>query len=226
MHTYFVTGTDTDAGKTVATVLLLQTLNKMNLKSLGIKPIAAGCERTSQGLRNQDALLLQAASGVKADYSLINPIAYEESIAPHIAAALHLETIELSALQSCLDKAQALNPACLLIEGAGGWRLPLDNNGLFLSDFARQNQMRVILVVGMKLGCLNHAILTHQAILADGLECVGWIANQLSKDMPFYAQNIETLQAVLPCPQLAEIPFQANGVNDIITYASFLEVFR
>lgn len=225
MRTYFVTGTDTDAGKTVASVLLLKSLNKISEHTLGIKPISAGCEMTAEGLRNDDALKLQAASGIKVDYNTINPISYEAYIAPHIAAQQQSKPISLEQVQDCLDRARKHNPRWLLVEGAGGWRLPLNNEGRYFSDFALQNQLKVILVVGMKLGCLNHAVLTHQAITNDGLQCVGWVANQLSDDMSCYQENITSLRALLPCPQIAEIPYQPAGVNDISLNDSFLEVF-
>jgi dethiobiotin synthetase len=225
MNTYFITGTDTDVGKTVATVLLLKSLTHISKQALGIKPISAGCEMTPSGLRNEDALKLQEASSIKADYATINPIAYAPFIAPHIAAQQQGETLTFGQLQECLDKARMLNVKWLLVEGAGGWRLPLNNQGDFYSDFVRQNQLNVILVVGMKLGCLNHAVLTHQAIIDDGLTCVGWVANQLSDDMPYYAENLETLQALLPCPQIAEIPYQKEAVDTIKLSENFLKVF-
>lgn len=226
MRTYFITGTDTDVGKTVASVLLLNELNKLNDQSLGIKPISAGCEITTQGLRNQDALDLQRASGIKAEYSIINPIAYPEFIAPHIAAQKKGDNISLEALQDCLEKARMLNPRWLLVEGAGGWRLPLNNNGSFFSDFALQNQMKVILVVGMKLGCLNHAVLTYQAIKADGLDCVGFIANQIDPNMSHYDENLASLHELLPCKMLGEIPYQETDNKHIHINDNFLKVFR
>lgn len=226
MQCYFVTGTDTDVGKTVATVLLLKSLNSLGKSTLGIKPISAGCEQTIDGLRNEDALKLQAASSIKADYQLINPIAYAPFIAPHIAAKEQNEKIELSQLQDCLIKAKSVNPTYLLVEGAGGWRLPLSNDGLFFSDFAKQNQMKVILVVGMKLGCLNHALLSYEAIMADGLTCVAWVANQVQPEMPNYEDNLASLHALLPCPLIGEIPFQSESIDHINLSEEFLKVFR
>lgn len=226
MQSYFVTGTDTDVGKTVATVLLLNSLNTLGKSTLAIKPISAGCEQTIDGLRNEDALKLQAASSIKVDYQLINPIAYAPFIAPHIAAKEQNERIELSQLQDCLKKAKSVNPNCLLVEGAGGWRLPLSNDGLFFSDFAKQNQMKVILVVGMKLGCLNHALLSYEAIMADGLSCVAWVANQIQPNMPNYADNLGSLRALLPCPLLGEIPFQSAPIDQIKLSEQFLKIFR
>lgn len=231
MRTFFITGTDTDAGKTVASRLILNTLSKQSDFTLGIKPISAGCEQTNEGLRNSDALILQKASTIKAPYDVINPIAFGPPIAPHIAAELDNCSISMSDLQTCLEKARMFNPRWLLVEGAGGWRLPLDKNGTYYSDFALQNQMKVILVVGMKLGCLNHAILSAQAIHHDRLQLVGWVANQLSDDMLYYQQNIDTLERLLGAPLLAEIPYQgdkleAQDVNQIHLTEAFSQVFR
>lgn len=229
MKTIFITGTDTDAGKTVASALILKELNKMHHSTIALKPISAGCEMTVNGLRNQDALTLQDAANIELDYELVNPIAFEPPIAPHIAASKVGVSIDLNDLQTCLDNAKKHQASCILIEGAGGWRLPLNNKGLFFSDFAIHNQMQVVLVVGMKLGCLNHAVLTHQAILRDGLTCVGWVANQLSDDMLEYEENKHSLSQLLSSPLLAEIPFQANdvteGITQIDTTAAFLKVF-
>jgi len=230
MRTFFIAGTDTDVGKTVVTKLILQKINEISGHTLGIKPISAGCDNTIHGLRNSDALILQQASAIEADYDVINPIAFEPPIAPHIAAKLANSSIELNDLQNCLERARMLNPRWLLVEGAGGWRLPINNNGQYLSDFVLQNQMKVILVVGMKLGCLNHAILTYQAIQQDGLQCVGWVANQLSDNMPYYEENKQTLLNTLHCPMIAEVPFQkgasADHINTIHTSESFSQVFR
>lgn len=236
MRTYFITGTDTDAGKTIVTKLLIEELNKLSAHTLAIKPISAGCEITEHGLRNLDALILQKASSIKAEYDVINPITFAEPIAPHIAAAKHKQPLSLGDLQTCLVRANMLNPRWLLVEGAGGWRLPLNNDGQYFSDFALQNQMKVVLVVGMKLGCLNHAVLTYQAIKNDGLQCVGWVANQLSEDMPYYEENKQSLNQMLACPMLAEVPFQAHNnkgdmsdsdsITVINTSEAFLQVFR
>lgn len=225
MKTFFITGTDTDAGKTVASKLMLKELNNLHHSTLALKPISAGCEMTPEGLRNQDALILQGAANIEIEYELVNPIAYEPPIAPHIAASNINKRIELSDLQDSLDAAKKHQASCILIEGAGGWRLPLNNDGMFFSDFVIQNQMPVVLVVGMKLGCLNHAILTHQAILRDGLNCVGWVANQLSNNMLEYDENKRSLSQLLPSPLLAEIPFQPNNISQINLTEAFLEIF-
>ncbi len=226
MNTFFITGTDTDVGKTVTTRLILEKLSAAGKRSLGIKPISAGCEVTASGLRNDDALHLQEASSVKVDYEVVNPITFKDPIAPHLAAAKQGYDLTLYRLQDCLDEAKRQEPSYLLIEGAGGWRLPLNSKGQFYSDFALQNQMQVIMVVGMRLGCLNHAVLTYQAIKNDGLKCVGWVANQLSDNMLCYQENLDSLTALLPIPLIAEVPFQPGRPKQIKSNEAFSNIFR
>ncbi len=222
MKKLFVTGTDTDVGKTFVSQLLLETLNNNGQKTLGFKPISAGCEQTPEGLRNEDALILQAASSVQAQYEHVNPIAYLPPIAPHIAAQEAGEGITLGDLQTHFERISQYQPDLLLVEGAGGWRLPLNTKGQYLSDFAIQNQMPVVIVVGMRLGCLNHALLTLQAIEHDQLDCVGWIANQLSDDMPYYDENLASLQQLMPAPMLAEVKFASEDTQGkLISTAAF-----
>lgn len=204
--TYFVTGTDTDVGKTICTKALLQAAHAQGISTLAYKPIAAGCFETEQGLRNQDALILQANSTISVDYDAINPIAFKDPIAPHIAAQISQSSIELSTINNGLHYLKQKNPSLLLIEGAGGWHLPINHEQLF-SEWIKQQQLPIILVVGLKLGCLNHAILSVKSIQQDGLKIVGWIANHLHSNMPYAEQNIETLKAFIGAPLLAEIPF-------------------
>lgn len=203
--TYFVTGTDTDVGKTVCCDALLQAAKLQGKLTLAYKPIAAGCEKTANGLRNEDALILQNSSTIKVDYKLINPIAFIEPIAPHIAAEINNAPIEVETITQGLQILQAKNPDLLIVEGAGGWFLPL-NNELLLSQWVVQQQLPVILVVGMKLGCLNHALLTYQAIINSGLKVAGWIANQVQPEMPFYQKNLDFLKNKFDAPMMAEIP--------------------
>ncbi|WP_395341968.1 dethiobiotin synthase [Ningiella sp. W23] len=225
-QSFFVTGTDTDVGKTFVSTLLLSSLNEMGYSTLGFKPISAGCERTQEGLRNEDALLLKAASSVEADYDHVNPIAFEPPIAPHIAAQEQDVIINLLDLQLHFEKIKEYGAQRTLIEGAGGWRLPI-NDKQYLSDFAIQNQLPVVLVVGMRLGCLNHAMLSYQALVSDQLNCVGWIANQLSADMPYYEQNKATLQRALGAPLLAQVPFAESADKAVLEKTEcFDEVFR
>jgi len=199
---YFITGTDTDVGKTFVTRLLLEQLN-IHQPTIGYKPIAAGADYIDGQWRNDDALILQQASSPSLSYQLINPICYPQAIAPHIAAAINEAPIELAQLNQWWQGVKN-NSELALIEGAGGWRLPL-NDSDYLSDFVKHNQFEVIVVVGMKLGCLNHALLTIEAIKADGLVTKGWIANQLETPMAHYQQNLDYLTQAIKEPLLGEV---------------------
>jgi dethiobiotin synthetase len=205
-NTYFITGTDTDVGKTVCCNALLQAANAQGKSTLAYKPIAAGCEQTDDGLRNEDALILQNNSSIKVDYKLINPIAFIDPIAPHIAAEKVNTFIDLETINQGLQKLKDKQPDLLIVEGAGGWLLPINNKQLF-SEWVIDQQLPVILVVGMKLGCLNHALLTYQSILNSGLKIAGWIANQVQPDMAFYEYNLSFLKQKIDAPMLAEIPY-------------------
>ncbi|MGQ8366706.1 dethiobiotin synthase [Glaciecola sp. 1036] len=207
MKKIFVTGTDTEVGKTLVSELMLQALQAKYKKVLGFKPIAAGCQQTTYGLRNDDAVKLQQASSVEVEYKTVNPFAFEPPVAPHIAAKLADTRLDLNMLQDAYEDIACLNPDLLLIEGAGGWRLPINDDNEFLSDLVIQNQIPVVLVVGMRLGCLNHALLTYQAIMRDNLQCVGWIANQCVEPMPYYKENLHSLQKMIKAPLLAEVHF-------------------
>ena len=215
---YFITGTDTDVGKTICTKALLQAANKQNRSTLAFKPISAGCEETAEGLRNQDALILQQNSSIKVEYEAVNPIAYKQPIAPHIAALENQQSINLNSIDKGLAFLKQTQPQVLLIEGAGGWHLPINNQQLF-SEWVIEKQLPVILVVGLKLGCLNHAILTAHTIQQSGLTISGWIANHLQSDMPYVQQNIATLKGFIKAPLLAEIPFLEDiNERDLSSY--------
>jgi dethiobiotin synthetase len=212
---YFITGTDTEVGKTFFSVALLNALNQLQLKTAAYKPIAAGCEDSESGLKNEDALALQQASSIDLAYSEVNPIALAEPIAPHLAAQIagqKGETIDLSLerIKTGFTLLLQKQPDVLIVEGAGGWRLPLgqDEQGqqAFMSDFVATQNLAVILVVGMRLGCLNHAMLTADSIRQHGLKLVGWVANTLEPDMPFLAENIESLKSLLNAPLMAILP--------------------
>ncbi len=205
MKTYFVTGTDTDAGKTFVSATLLHKAGQMGYKTLAHKPVAAGCEQTDEGLRNSDATTLMAAMNEELDYELVNPIALEPPIAPHIAAAEKGMSLSVSRLNGFARGMMMAKGDLLLIEGAGGWRVPLGPRET-LADLAISLKQPVILVVGMKLGCISHALLTAEAIKRDGLELAGWVANKIDPDMNRYKENLATLHQMLPAPLLAEIP--------------------
>lgn len=203
---FFITGTDTDAGKTSIGAGLLCAAKQQDRSTLAMKPVASGCELTEQGLRNSDALALIAQSTVPLPYTQINPYAFAPAIAPHIAAqeaGVELSVADLYRAAQIILQEQA---DFTLIEGAGGWRVPISNTE-FLSDFAIALQLPVILVVGVKLGCINHALLSAQAILNDGLELAGWVANVVDPNCARLAENLTTLQQLMPAPCLAEVPY-------------------
>ncbi len=202
---FFITGTDTDAGKTSVAAGLLCAAKQQGCSTLAMKPVASGCDMSAEGLRNSDALALIAQSTVPLPYTQINPYAFAPAIAPHIAAqeaGVELSVADLYRTAQVILQQQA---DFTLIEGAGGWRVPI-SNAEFLSDFAIALQLPVILVVGVKLGCINHALLSAQAILNDGLELAGWVANVVDPNCARLAENLATLQQLMPAPCLAEVP--------------------
>lgn len=204
-QSYFVTGTDTDSGKTLVSAALLHKWSAEGLATLGIKPVAAGCELVDGELRNGDALALMREASIELHYSQVNPVALEPAIAPHIAAAqagVNLNADRLTAycrgtLMRKYDRA--------LVEGAGGWRVPL-NDREPLSRLAQELGFPVILVVGMKLGCLNHALLTAEAIRRDGLSIAGWVANRAQAEMAEFDANLDWLTKAMGAPLLGVIP--------------------
>ncbi len=202
---YFITGTDTGVGKTRSAAALCHAFAARGLRVAAMKPIASGCERSANGLRNQDAQALQAAMNVRADYADVNPYAFEPAIAPHIAAAHSGTAIDFAVLDRSFERLR-LQSDVLIVEGAGGWLTPLDKGRSF-SDLAQRWQLAVILVVGLRLGCLNHALLSRDAIERSGLRLSGWVCNRLEPHMPEEAANIATLRERLAAPCLADLPF-------------------
>ena len=218
MRRLFITATDTDAGKTHIAQAIVHLLVKHKQKVAVFKPVSAGCEWQNGELVNEDARLLMAQANAKQSYQSVNPIAFEEPIAPHIAAQSQNIQIDLAILFEHYQGFASLNVDYIVTEGAGGWRLPL-GNGKFLSELATSTQQDVILVVNMKLGCLNHALLTAEAIARDGLKLVGWVANAQS-DMPYLDENVQELIELLPCPILGFI----KNEPDICAVAQQLEL--
>ncbi|MDG1751731.1 MAG: dethiobiotin synthase [Thalassotalea sp.] len=203
----FITATDTDAGKTYVAQTLITALIQKNLKVAAFKPISAGCKKvqTQQGtqLINEDALLLSNVANCQQSIEQINPVAFEEPIAPHIAAQKQNCTIDLAFLNEHYNKITTNSCDVVITEGAGGWRLPL-GGGRFLSELVKTTDQHVILVVNMKLGCLNHAVLSYESIISDGLACVGWVAN-CPETMAYLDENIAELEQLLPMPLLAKL---------------------
>jgi dethiobiotin synthetase len=200
---WFVTGTDTEVGKTAISCALLAAAAARGLSTAAIKPVAAGCDE--QG-RNDDALQLMAAMSQPLEYEQVNPVALRSAIAPHIAAAQEGRRMQASRLAGLCRGVILGGADFILVEGAGGWRVPIGPRET-LADVAGQLQLGVILVVGMRLGCINHALLTAEAIRADGLQLAGWVANQPAERMSCHDENLDTLRNLLPAPLLGEIPF-------------------
>lgn len=218
MH-YFVTGTDTDSGKTFVSSAILAAVSKhftltgSSKTTAGFKPIASGCDYTEKGLRNCDALALMQHSTKVLDYHTVNSIRFEPAIAPHIAARQIDVELSVEIVKQHLNKETLSVADFCLVEGAGGWRLPL-NNDEFLSEVVADLGLSVILVVGMKLGCLNHAVLTQEVILNDGLKIAGWVANAVDESMTVRDENIESLKSMMKSPFLGFVPHLKDAKVD------------
>lgn len=208
---YFVTGTDTGVGKTYASCALLRAAQKAGKSTLGLKPVAAGCEEVNGRLENEDAQALMAAMSVSLSYEQVNPVALPAATSPHIAAAEASRQVSVSRLLGFVRGAMMSRPDFAIVEGAGGWRVPL-NHRETLADLAKQLEYPVILVVGMKLGCINHALLTAEAVMRDGLQLVGWIANQPDPGkMDYYEEYLESLKQRLPGVFLGALEHDNDG---------------
>lgn len=209
----FVTGTDTGVGKTAIATALVRSMAESGARVVGLKPVASGATRTPDGLRNADAVALAAASSVPRPYELTNPYCFEAAIAPHIAAADAGISMALPKLVDWYGTATA-GADVAIIEGAGGWRLPLHPDG-FLSDLPERLGLGIILVVGLRLGCLNHARLTVEAIVQSG-QCpfVGWIGNSIDPDFARPGDNVAELCRLLDRPPLAIVPFLSETSPD------------
>ena len=204
-NAFFLTGTDTEVGKTVSSRAILQAASQRNIQMAGYKPIASGSEDTAEGLRNSDALFIQEDSTVELTYQEVNPYTFKEPVSPHLAAEREGKTIDFDVLSLGLAHLKAISDV-VLVEGAGGWRVPVTRTD-FLSTWVKREKLPVILVVGIKLGCLSHAMLTAEAIEADGLELVGWVANRVNPGVENYAEMIKMLELNLPGVKLGEIPY-------------------
>jgi dethiobiotin synthetase len=215
MSAYFVTGTDTDVGKTVVATALLKHFNNKGLSTAGFKPIAAGCEAVDSKLQNDDALRLWRCSSAELTYEQVNPFAFEPPIAPHIAAKLVGQTITVDKLSKAYQPIKAQNTDVTIVEGAGGWCLPI-NDKEFLYQWVEREQLDVILVVGVKLGCLNHALLTQAFIASQGLNIKGWVANINYPETLHIDENIATLKLQMSAPLLATVPFLEDANLDDI----------
>ncbi len=228
MRGLFITGTDTGVGKTRVATGLVRACVRAGLQTVGMKPVASGGVKTPDGLRNEDALALQAAANMPRPYEQVNPYSFEPPIAPHLAAAEAGLIIELPRILS------AFTPLCVgadmaVVEGVGGWQVPL--SGSFgVPDLARALALPVILVVGLRLGCLNHALLSARAIRDDGLRLAGWVANGIDPQFERREGNLATLKRAIHAPLLADITWQpglsADGFADKLDQRGFLQLLE
>jgi dethiobiotin synthetase len=205
--TYFITGTNTGVGKTIATAALLEAAKEQGLTTLAMKPIASGCHQTPDGLRNEDALLLQNAMTEKLPYESINPITLEPAIAPHVAAQQAGKQVSAQRIVGFCRGNQIRPADLMLVEGAGGWRVPLNDRETYAA-VPREMGMAVILVVPLQLGCINHALLSVEAIRADGLNVAGWIGNHPEAEpMECEQETLNYLSLHLKAPCLGVLPW-------------------
>lgn len=208
MKGVFITATDTDCGKTEISLGLMEALQRRGLAVLGMKPVASGCHRTPHGLRNDDALRLQSQGSLALPYEAVNPYAFEPPIAPHIAAGSSGVEIDLEDICTGARRLAAQSDF-LVMEGVGGWRVPL-GAALSMSDVPKALGLPVVLVIGLRLGCINHGLLTVESIRAGGIRLAGWIANQVDPDMDAYQENLATLGALIDEPCLGIVPWLAS----------------
>ena len=217
---FFIAGTDTGVGKTLITSALVHRYAQAGLRSVGMKPVAAGCEWQDGHLLSEDVAQLVAASNVAVDLDLINPYAFAPPIAPHIAAEKAGVSIELPVIRQAYDALQA-DVDSVMVEGVGGFCVPLGAD-IDTADLAQALGLPVLLVVGMRLGCINHALLTLQAIQARGLRLSGWVANCIDPEMAALDDNIAALRQRLPAPCLGIVP--ALGAADFRLAATYLQL--
>jgi dethiobiotin synthetase len=213
MKKFFVTGTDTGVGKTTASCALLAAAKARGLRTMAVKPVAAGCAETPEGLRNDDALALMAAMTEVMTYDEVNPIALREPLSPHLAASHEGRRLTMARIGGLVRGALMRRADFAVVEGAGGWRVPLSDREI-MSDLPRALGLPVILVVGLRLGCLNHAILTTEAMARDGVRLAGWIGSVLDPEMAALQGNIGTLKTILPMPCLGILPWQPGATPE------------
>jgi dethiobiotin synthetase len=207
----FITGTDTGIGKTRVACALLRALRVEGICAAGMKPVASGCAPTARGLRNDDAEALRLAAARDDEYALVNPYALAEPIAPHLAAQLDGVEVELATIKKAYQKL-ADRADFVVVEGVGGWAVPLSPT-LMQDDLVRALKLPVILVVAIKLGCINHALLSARAIDGDGCQFAGWIANMVEPNFSAAAQTLMTLAERVSAPCLATLDWNAEQLK-------------
>lgn len=209
MVSFYVTGTDTGIGKTFSSCALVHALRRQGLRAAGMKPVASGCERIDGAWRNADALALQCAGEPGIDYADINPFALEHPLAPELAARDAGVEVTLAPILTAYARLTAQVDA-LVVEGVGGWAAPLSAS-LMQADLVRALRLPVVLVVGLRLGCINHALLSARAIAADGLHLAGWIGSHVDPAMERVEDNLAILRARLPAPCWGVLPHAPGG---------------
>lgn len=212
-----IAGTDTGVGKTFVSCTLLHALRADGARASGMKPVASGCALTREGLRNEDALALIAASDPQPGYETCNPYAFEPAIAPHLAAMHARVQVEFQKVESAYAHLAA-RADVIVVEGVGGWMVPLSDS-LESAEIPRRLNLPVILVVGLRLGCINHARLSARAILDDGCELLGWIGNGIDPAMERREDNLETLRRLLPAPCLGVLGLDSDPAMAVRTGA-------
>ncbi|MET3118770.1 dethiobiotin synthetase [Undibacterium sp. GrIS 1.8] len=205
---YFVTGTDTEIGKTLTSAALLYALSQRGLRVVGMKPVAAGASLIDGVWHNDDVDMLQAASSIKANTDVVSPYLMQAAAAPHIVAMQENVSISDTHIQTCYTQLQQQSDA-VIVEGVGGFCVPLTAT-FDTAQMAQQFALPVIMVVGMRLGCINHALLTAEAINARGLKLVAWVANTTQAKMSYFEENVQALKDRLPAPLLGIIPSLAD----------------
>lgn len=203
---FFVTGTDTGVGKTTVTVRLMQHVAAQGLKVVGMKPVASGCEWLADRWQNEDVIQLTAASNIQAPPELVNPYCFQPAIAPHIAAAQAGVEIQLDVIKTAYTALTELADV-VIVEGAGGLLVPL-NQTQSIGDLLQALELPALLVVGMRLGCINHALLTRQVLQQQQIPFCGWVANQIDPDMSTQQENLQTLVDWLQQPPVLHLPYQ------------------
>lgn len=213
-HGIYVTGTDTGAGKTLASTVLVRALHRRGLRVAAMKPVASGSRRTAEGWRNEDAEALLAACGGTLAYADVNPYALEDATAPEIAAARQDVSIDVALLESVYRRLAGAHDV-VVVEGVGGWEAPLATH-LLQADLCRRLGLPAVLVVGMRLGCMNHARLTARAMATDGIRCLGWIANAIDPDLAFADETRALLERDLGFPLLGALPYAPHADPDAL----------
>ncbi|QGX40505.1 dethiobiotin synthase [Permianibacter aggregans] len=210
--TIFITGTDTGVGKTHVSCALIRALQNAGRSVLAVKPVASGAEPIDGELKNEDALALQQALQSSVPYPLLNPFVFAPAIAPHIAARQAGVELSVARIAESLSWLRESDAEVVIIEGAGGWLVPLNERETF-ADLAASVGDGVVLVVGMRLGCINHALLSVSAIAQSGLPLLGWVANNPQPRMPMYDENLAYLREHIQAPMLAELAYNETALS-------------